>query len=65
MTAAFFVSLLPILPAPNYTTIGDQYFLLLIVLSSWSVLAVSAVIRISTRLLRNFPEGGHEQRAAE
>jgi hypothetical protein len=65
ITAAFFVSVLAILPAPNRTTMGDQYFLLLIVLSSWSVLALCAVIRMSTWLIESFRAGGHEQRAAE
>jgi hypothetical protein len=65
MTAAFFVSVLPILPAPNHTTMGDQYFLLLIVLGSWSMLALCAVIRMSMRLMRSFRTGGQKQRAAQ
>jgi hypothetical protein len=65
MTAAFFISVLPVLPAPNRTTIGDPYFLLLIVLGSWSVLGLCALMRRSARLLRSSRAGGAEQGATE
>jgi hypothetical protein len=40
LTAAFFVSLLPVFPAPDIQIVADQYFMLLIVLGSWIVLAL-------------------------
>jgi hypothetical protein len=42
VTGGFFVSLLPILlTVPNYPTMGDQYFALLIMLGCWAVLALA------------------------
>jgi hypothetical protein len=46
-TGGFFVSLLPILlTVPNYPTMGDQYFALLIMLGCWAVLAFAAGLRV-------------------
>jgi hypothetical protein len=46
-TGAFLVSLLPILlTVPNYRTMGDQYFVLLIVLGCWAVLALATGLRV-------------------
>jgi hypothetical protein len=43
----FFVSLLPILlTVPNYPTMGDQYFTLLIMLGCWAVLAIATGLRL-------------------
>jgi glycosyltransferase 2 family protein len=45
-TGGFFVSLLPILlTVPNYPTMGDQYFALLIMLGCWVVLAFATGLR--------------------
>ena len=53
-TGAFFVSLLPILlTVPNYPTMGDQYFALLIMLGCWVVLAFATGLRV---LLGRAPE---------
>src|SRR5262249_14362495 len=46
VTAAFFLSLLPILPAPDFHTIADQYYLLLIVFVSWTVVGLCSGIRV-------------------
>src|SRR5262245_28538078 len=40
VTAAFFISLLPVLPAPDIQVVSDQYFLLLTALGNWIVLAL-------------------------
>jgi hypothetical protein len=53
-TGGFFVSLLPILlTVPNYPTMGDQYFALLIMLSCWVVLAFATGFGV---LLRRAPQ---------
>src|SRR5262245_35670767 len=53
-TGGFFVSLLPILlTVPNYPTMGDQYFALLIMLGCWVVLAFATGLRV---LLGRAPE---------
>jgi nitrate reductase gamma subunit len=42
VTGGFLVSLSPILlTVPNYPTMGDQYFALLVVLGCWGVLALA------------------------
>ena len=46
VAAAFFLSLLPILPAPDFHTIADQYYLLLIVFVSWTVVGLCSGIRV-------------------
>jgi hypothetical protein len=44
-TGGFFVSLLPILlTVPNYPTMGDQYFALLIMLGCWVVLVFATAL---------------------
>jgi hypothetical protein len=46
-TGGFFVSLLPILlTVPNYPTMGDQYFTLLIMLGCWAVLVLATGLRV-------------------
>jgi len=46
-TGGFFVSLLPILlTVPNYPTMGDQYFALLIMLGCWVVLTLATGLRV-------------------
>ena len=46
-TGGFFASLLPILlTVPNYPTMGDQYFALLIMLGCWVVLACVIGLRV-------------------
>ena len=46
-TGAFFVSLSPILlTVPNYRTMGDQYFALLIMLGCWAMLALATGLRV-------------------
>jgi hypothetical protein len=46
-TGGFFVSLLPILlTVPNYPTMGDQYFALLLMLGCWFVLALATGLRV-------------------
>ena len=53
-TGGFFVSLLPILlTVPNYPTMGDQYFALLIMLGCWVVLAFATGFGV---LLRRAPQ---------
>jgi hypothetical protein len=53
-TGGFFVSLLPILlTVPNYPTMGDQYFALLIMLGCWVVLAFATSFAV---LLRRAPQ---------
>jgi hypothetical protein len=53
-TGGFFVSLLPIfLTMPNYPTMGDQYFVLLIMLGCWVVLAFATGFGV---LLRRAPQ---------
>jgi hypothetical protein len=53
-TGGFFVSLSPILlTVPNYPTMGDQYFALLIMLGCWVVLAFATGLRV---LLGRAPE---------
>jgi hypothetical protein len=48
------VSLLPILlTVPNYPTMGDQYFVLLIMLGCWVVLAFATSFGV---LLRRAPQ---------
>src|SRR5262249_31835870 len=55
VTAAFFVSLLPVFPtAPDYTTVGDQYFMLLVMLGSWAIFGMSAGLRGCAGLVRSF-----------
>lgn len=55
VTAAFFVSLLPILPtAPDYATMGDQYFMLLVMLGSWAIFGMSVGVRGCAGLARSF-----------
>jgi hypothetical protein len=47
VTGGFLVSLSPILlTVPNYPTMGDQYFALLVVLGCWGVLALAAGLRM-------------------
>jgi hypothetical protein len=54
VTAAFFVSLLPVLPtAPDYTTVGDQYFMLLVMLGSWAMFGMCAGLRGCAGLVRS------------
>jgi hypothetical protein len=50
VTAAFFISLLPVLPAPDIQAVSDQYFLLLTALGSWMVLALRLGMRGFLRL---------------
>jgi hypothetical protein len=52
LTGVFFVSLLPILPAPDFPTVVDQYLALLTVLGSWAVLTLCAGMRMRIRLGR-------------
>jgi len=52
VTAAFLVSLLPVLPAPNIQVAADQYFLLLAALGTWTVLVLCAGMRACIRLRR-------------
>src|SRR5262249_704633 len=53
-TGGFFVALLPILlPVPNYPTMGDQYFALLMMVGCWVVLAFATGLRV---LLGRAPE---------
>jgi hypothetical protein len=52
VTAAFLVSLLPVLPAPDIQVVADQYFLLLAALGSWIVLVLCAGMRTCIRLRR-------------
>jgi hypothetical protein len=52
VTAAFLVSLLPVLPAPDIQVVADQYFLLLAALGSWIVLGLCAGMRTCIRLRR-------------
>src|SRR5262249_28336857 len=55
VTAAFFISLLPVLPtAPDYTTVADQYFMLLVMLGSWAIFGMSAGVSRCTGLARSF-----------
>jgi hypothetical protein len=49
VTAGFFLSLLPILPAPNFHTVADQYYLLLIVLVIWTTVGLCFGIRVCLR----------------
>jgi hypothetical protein len=52
MTAAFFVSLFPLLPtAPNFATMADQYFMLLVVLGSWAMLGLIGGMLLCLRLV--------------
>jgi hypothetical protein len=50
VTAAFFISLLPVLPAPDIQVVSDQYFLLMTALGSWIVLALCLGMRGFIRL---------------
>jgi hypothetical protein len=50
VTTAFFISLLPVLPAPDIQVVSDQYFLLLTALGSWIVLALCLGMRGFIRL---------------
>ena len=52
LTAAFFVSLLPVLPAPDIRIVADQYFMLLIALGSWIVRALCVGMGACSRLWR-------------
>ena len=45
LTAGFFVSLWPVLPAPDIQVVADQYFVLLLALGGWAVLALCAAMR--------------------
>jgi len=55
VTVAFFVSLLPVLPTvPDYGTMADQYFMLLVMLGSWVVFGMSAGLRGCAGLARSF-----------
>jgi hypothetical protein len=56
LTATFFVSLLPILPAPDFPTVVDQYLALLTVLGSWAVLTLCAGMRMCIRLGRKMKD---------
>jgi hypothetical protein len=49
-SAGFLFSLFPILPAPAFHTIADQYYLLLIVLVSWTAVGLGFGIRVCLRL---------------
>jgi hypothetical protein len=51
VTAGFFFSLFPILPAPDFHTIADQYYLLLIVLIIWTAVGLCFGIRVCLRLV--------------
>jgi len=57
VTAGLFLSLLPILPAPDFHTVADQYYLLLVVLVSWAAVGLCFGIRVCLRLAsrQNFP----------
>jgi hypothetical protein len=50
VSAGFLLSLLPILPAPNFHTVADQYYLLLIVLVIWTTVGLCSGIRVCLRL---------------
>jgi hypothetical protein len=50
LTAGFFVSLWPVLPAPDIQVVADQYFVLLLALGGWAVLALCAGMRACIRL---------------
>jgi hypothetical protein len=52
LTAAFFVSWLPVFPAPDIQIVADQYFMLLIVLGSWIVLVLCVGMGACVRLRR-------------
>jgi hypothetical protein len=52
LTAAFFVSLLPVFPAPDIQIVADQYFMLLIALGSWIVLVLCVGMGACIRLRR-------------
>jgi hypothetical protein len=57
-TGGFFVSLLPILlTVPNYPTMGDQYFVLLIMLGCWVVLAFATGFGVFLRRAPQVTEG--------
>jgi hypothetical protein len=57
-TGGFFVSLLPILlTVPNYPTMGDQYFALLIMLGCWAVLALATGLRVLLGRARQVTDG--------
>jgi hypothetical protein len=45
VTAVFFISLLPVLPAPDIQVVSDQYFLLLTALGGWIVRALCLGMR--------------------
>jgi hypothetical protein len=45
LTAGFFVSLWPVFPAPDIQVVADQYFVLLLALGGWAVLALCAAMR--------------------
>jgi hypothetical protein len=49
VTAGFFLSLLPILPAPTFHTVADQYYLLLIMLVIWTTVGLCFGIRVWLR----------------
>ena len=49
VTVGFLLSLLPILPAPDFHTVADQYYLLLIVLVSWTTVGLCFGIRVCLR----------------
>jgi hypothetical protein len=52
VTAGFFLSLLPLLPAPNFHSVADQYYLLLIVLVIWTTVGLCFGIRVCLRPVR-------------
>src|SRR5215472_15436158 len=57
-TGGFFVSLLPILlTMPNYPTMGDQYFALLIMLGCWAVLVLAIGLRALLGSARQVTDG--------
>src|SRR5262249_42659356 len=57
-TGGFFVSLLPILlTVPNYPTMGDQHFALLIMLGCWVVLTLATGLRVLLGRARQVNDG--------
>jgi hypothetical protein len=58
VTGGFIVSLSPILlTVPNISTMGDQYFALLIMLGCWAVLALSTGLRVLLERARQVTDG--------
>jgi hypothetical protein len=59
-TGGFAVSLLPILIThPSYSTVGEQYFTLLIMLGCWSVLALAGGLRVILGRARQVTDRAH------